>query len=103
MVVEVFIALAEVVFAIFATIIINKTVLLALSVAEIIKFAVAALTREQCSLGNTELELAVTVGKVCKAVGMDISYLILRIDKVVATIYIAIMFDRKSATAGLAE
>ena len=34
---------------------------------------------------------------------MDISYLILRIDKVVSTIYIAIMFDRKSATAGLTE
>ena len=45
MVVEVFIALAEVVFAIFATIIINKTVLLALSVAEIIVFAVATLSR----------------------------------------------------------
>jgi hypothetical protein len=78
-------------------------VLRTLSVAEIIKFAVATLSREQSSLGNAELELLVAVGEVCKTVGMDIPNLILRIYKVVAAIDISIMLYRKSAAAGLAK
>ena len=100
---EELVALAEVVFAIFAAVVVDKSVLRTLSVAEIVKFAVAALTRKQCSLGNAELELLVAVGEVCKTVGMDIPNLILRIYKVVTAIDISIMLYRKSAAAGLAE
>ena len=74
-----------------------------LSVAEVIELTMATLSRQQRTLCHTKLKLTVTVCKVCKAVGMDISYLILGIYKVVAAIDITIMLDGKSTTASLAE
>ena len=97
------IAVAEVVFAILARIVTDKAMFRALAVAEVVELAVATLSRQQGALCHTELKLSVAVGKVCKAICMDISYLILGIDEVVAAVYIAIMFDGKSAAAGLAE
>jgi hypothetical protein len=47
--------------------------------------------------------LAVTVGKVSEAVGVDITYFIFWVYKVVAAVYIAVMLYCKSTATGLAE
>ena len=103
MLIEHTVAVAEVVFAILARIISDKAMFRALAVTEIIELTMAALTRQQCAFCHTKLKLTVAICQVCKAVGMDISYLILRIYKVVTAIDIAIMLNRKTATASLTE
>ena len=97
------VSVAEVVFAIFARIIVDKTVFRALSVAEVIELTMSTFAWQEGSFSYTELKLAVAVCQVGESVGMDISNLILGIYEVVAAVDVAVVFYGKTAAAGLAE
>ena len=101
--VEEFVSLAKVVLSPLARVVLYKSMLWTLAVAEPVEFAMSALVRKSRSLSNTKLKLTVAICKIGKAVGMNVANFVLRIYKVVAAIYIAIMLYGKSAAAGLAQ